>query len=399
MRLAVSFTNLGPYHLARLRALAAALGRERGSVVAYETADREAKYPWERSGANEPFEWITLAPGAVLERLTASTCRQAMLEALERDQPDAVAVAGYVRPECLAALAWARSHGRIAILMSESGSRDRPRLWWKEAIKSRRVRRFDVALVGGSRHRDYLADLGFPIGRIALGYNAVDHDAFAARADMARRGLSADREVARRSFFLTIARFVAEKNLPALVRAFARYRRTAPEESAWDLVLCGDGPEAGMIDQVVQDQGLADAVHRPGFLQADALATYHATAGAFVLPSLSEPWGLVVNEAAVCRLPLLVSDRAGCVETLVPDPPGTTGWRLDPVDESAMAAALGRMAFASEAERAAMGRRAAETVAPWGPERFATGMLEALAMAGRASARRRVGLGLRRCRA
>jgi glycosyltransferase involved in cell wall biosynthesis len=95
-----------------------------------------------------------------------------------------------------------------------------------------------------------------------------------------------------------------------------------------------------------------------------------------------EPWGLVVNEAAACGLPLLVSDRAGCVETLVPDPEGTTGLRFDPLDEDEMTAALAWMAGLPEAERSAMGRRAAEVVDDWGPDRFASGMIDAISMAG-----------------
>ena len=44
--------------------------------------------------------------------------------------------------------------------------------------------------------------------------------------------------------------------------------------------------------------GNAEAIYRPGFLQADELARWYAHAAAFVHPSLLEPWGLVVNEAA-----------------------------------------------------------------------------------------------------
>ena len=46
--------------------------------------------------------------------------------------------------------------------MSESQAIDRPRNWWKELIKMRRVRQFDAALVGGPTHRDYLVELGMP---------------------------------------------------------------------------------------------------------------------------------------------------------------------------------------------------------------------------------------------
>jgi 1,2-diacylglycerol 3-alpha-glucosyltransferase len=379
VRLATVFTNFGPYHLARLRALGVSLEREGGRLVAYEVAGAERTYPWLVARRGEPFEWITLFPGRELESLSRTACARAMRRALARDRPDAVAVAGYVRPECLAALAWAREGGRPAILMSESQRRDHPRAWWKEAIKSRRVRRFSAALVGGPRHRDYLIDLGMPAHRIALGYNAVDNAHYAARAADARREAGGRVGLPERPYFLAVNRFVPEKNLPRLVRAFAAYRAAAPD--GWDLALCGDGPGAVAVEDAVRASGLAHAIHRPGFLQADELARWYAFASAFVHPSLVEPWGLVVNEAAACGLPLLVSAQAGCVETLVLDPPGTTGRRLDPADEADIAATLGWVASLPVADRAAMGRRAAEVVAAWGPERFARGLLEALDLA------------------
>ncbi len=172
---AVSFTNFGPYHVARLKALAEALALSGDRLIAYETAGVQELYPWKTPREREPFSWVTLFPGGVLEELPGRGLqRRAMRQALERDQPDAVGVVGYVRPESMEMLNWARAHDRPAVLMSESQAIDHPRVWWKEAVKRRRVRRFSSALVGGPRHRDYLASLGVPPQRIALGYNAVD---------------------------------------------------------------------------------------------------------------------------------------------------------------------------------------------------------------------------------
>lgn len=377
MRLAISFTNLGPYHLARLRALADRLGRAGGQLIAYETAGTERRYPWEEPRRVEPFARRTLFPGETLEALPASACAAAIRRELEGDRPDALAIVGYVRPECLAMLSWARRHRRPTILMSESQAIDRPRTWWKEAIKARRVRACDAALVGGPRHRDYLKRLGMPADRIALGYNAVDNDRFARLADAARRDPESRRGLPERPYFLAVNRFVPEKNLPALVRAFAAYRASAGP-TAWDLVLCGGGPGEPEVEAAIRASGVARAIGRPGFLQADDLGRWYAHAGAFVHPSRMEPWGLVVNEAAAAGLPLLVSDRAGCAETLVPDPAGTTGRRFDPDDHDALTAALAWVAGLPEVERQALGRRAAAVVADWGPERFAEGTLEAL---------------------
>jgi glycosyltransferase involved in cell wall biosynthesis len=143
------------------------------------------------------------------------------------------------------------------------------------------------------------------------------------------------------------------------------------------------------VRAAAEQSGFGNAIHFPGFLQARELTRYYALASAFVHPSLLEPWGLVVNEAAACGLPLLVSDRAGCAETLVPEPDGTTGWRFDPRDTAAIAAALARIAALTAHERRGMGRRAAEAVTEWGPERFARGAVEALDMAFEAERARR----------
>ena len=378
MIVSVCYTNFGPYHLARLRALAESLARTGGRLIAYEVADREERYPWDRAAADEPFGWVTLFPGRAMESIRGDECRRAMVAALDRDRPDVVGAVGYSRPESMAALGWARRAGRTPVLLSESQECDHPRTWWKEAIKARRVRQFAAALAGGPSHREYLVKLGMPRQRIALGNNAVDNRAFAERAAAARARPDFRAGLPDRPYFVAVSRFVSEKNLDGLVRAYARYREAADPSTAWDLALCGGGPGADRVEASVAASGFAGSIHRPGFLQGDELSRWLAGAGCFVHPSRMEPWGLVANEAAASGLPLLLSERAGCARTLAPDPDGKTGRRFDPDDEAELTAALAWMAGLAEEDRATMGRRAAGVVAAWGPERFATGMLEAI---------------------
>jgi glycosyltransferase involved in cell wall biosynthesis len=136
-----------------------------------------------------------------------------------------------------------------------------------------------------------------------------------------------------------------------------------------------------LIDAAVTQSGHAAAIHRPGFLQAASLARWYAHARAFVLPSLSEPWGLVVNEAASSSLPLLVSNRAGCAPTLVPELEAVTGAQFDPLDIEEICQKLTWLTLLTPDERQSMGRRAAEIVSSWGSDRFAQGTLEALKLA------------------
>ena len=385
----VCFTNFGPYHLARLRALAARLAARGDRLIAYEVAGTERTYPWSRSRRDEAFEWVTLFPDRILETIEPDACRQAMVDALEYDWPDVLGIVGYARPESMAAACWAAQRRRAAILLSESQEIDRPRVWWKEMIKRRRVRLFDAAVVGGPAHRDYLIRLGMPPGCIAMGYNAVDNAYFAEEARRWRDEPDGRRGLPRRPYFLSVCRFVPDKNLERLVEAFARYRRTLAGDRPWDLVLCGDGPGRDEVEAAVAASGIAQDVHRPGFLQVDELPRWYAHAGAFVLSSLHEPWGLVANEAAASGLPLVISRRAGCASTLVPDPPGTTGISFDPLDVNELAGALGAIASSTIETLAAMGRRAAEVVSCWGPERFADGVVEAVEFAGAHRRKRR----------
>jgi 1,2-diacylglycerol 3-alpha-glucosyltransferase len=381
MKFALCFTNFGPYHLARLRALATQLRATGARLIAYEVAGSEQRYPWQRSRSGEPFEWITFFPDRALETIPAAECRMAMTSALDRDRPDVIGSVGYVRPESITAARWARLRGLPTVLMSESQALDRPHRWWKELVKQRRLHWFDAALVGGPTHRDYLVQLGMPANRIALGYNAVDNDFFAENAHLSRQQPNSRSDLPAAPYFLTVCRFVPEKNLVRLIKAFARYRDHCSRGVAWDLVICGDGPLASQIEQAILESGLSQAIHLPGFLQSDALPRWYAHAGAFVLPSVSEPWGLVVNEAAASGLPLLVSSRAGCAPVLVPRPDGLTGSQFDPFNIDTLAQKLAWMAALPDQDRRAMGTKAAETVSHWRPDRFARGVLEAIGLA------------------
>jgi glycosyltransferase involved in cell wall biosynthesis len=65
-----------------------------------------------------------------------------------------------------------------------------------------------------------------------------------------------------------------------------------------------------------------------GFRQIEENANFYALAEAFVLPSLKEEWGLVVNEAMAAGLPVIVSRTAGCAEDLVPKTPASRSSQL-----------------------------------------------------------------------
>lgn len=388
-RLVVLFDRFGPYHVARINALTHDF-----TVTGLECFGESAEYAWRKVTAPSSFKRVTLFPEHSARESDGLDLKARIHAALSAARPDAVAVPGWSHPGALAALQWCLQSYTSAILMSESTRHDAPRSEAKEWMKSHIVQLFSAALVGGQAHADYLVQLGFPAARIFSGYDAVDNDYFAtaaanarARAEdvRARLGLPS-------RYFLASARFIEKKNLPLLLEAYAQYRRAADippspprtgkgtegkvskplstDAAPWSLVLLGDGPLGPTLHAQLSSLNLHSHVHLPGFKQYDELPAYYALASAFVHASTQEPWGLVVNEAMACGLPVLVSHRCGCATELVSA--GRNGFTFDPEDAPGLAALMSQLVQRDDLE--AMGRESERVIRRWGPGAFASGM-------------------------
>ncbi len=105
--------------------------------------------------------------------------------------------------------------------------------------------------------------------------------------------------------FLYVGRLSPEKNLSLLISVF----RDLPDKT---LLIIGFGPQESGLRKVAPPN-----VMFLGAIDNKQLYQYYQNADVFVLPSLSEPWGLVVEEALNNGLPVIVSDRVGCAEEIV----------------------------------------------------------------------------------
>ena len=370
-RIVVQWPRFGPYHLARLRAL----GARCDTLTGLGTASHDDVYAWSEQTGMDGFERYTVFPGRTADQIPPNEAWRGVQRALDRIQPDALIINSYSHFDALACLAWARTNRKIAVCATDSRAEDHPRRPFKEAIKRRLVRQFDAGLVAGTPHVSYLASLGVPEACIALGCDVVDNDYFAREADAWRKRPRPDLPglADPAPFFLVSARFISKKNLPGLLEAYARYHAASPDP--WRLVLLGDGP----LRNVLEQQATAfPSVTFAGFQQIDVLPAYYAHASAFVLPSTTEQWGLVVNEAMASGLPVLVSNRVGCAPDLVDE--GVNGWTFDPYDIGAMAEALARLASLPAEEHTAMGEASRRIVADWGLEHYASGALQAVGL-------------------
>lgn len=198
--------------------------------------------------------------------------------------------------------------------------------------------------VSGDRQATFAHKLGYH--NPYLGYNCANTPRF----------LPLEPSLAKN--FIFVGRLVEIKGLKFLLKAYARYRATTSEP--WNLLLAGKG----ILENLCQNQ---PGVQLLGFTQPDELPARLAEAGCLVLPSLFEPWGLVVHEAAAAGLSVIASYRTGAVTYYVRD--GQNGYIINP-DEDSLFRALCAVASASDDTRRAMSQTSKQLAAEWTVEKW-----------------------------
>lgn len=278
--------------------------------------------------------------------------------------PDVLIIDGYTYPSSWAGLFWARSRGRKRVLWSSSNEEDHDRIFYRETVKRSFVKRCDAYNVYGTKSRDYLLKLGAKADRISIVGNNTEN-AFYFNETMKLKDKRSDRckqyGLPERNF-LYIGRLSEEKNILHLLDSFRRLKEL---DSRWGLIMIGSGPQRREIENYIGEHKLKDVVI-PGFKQKNDIPVFFGMSDVFVLPSISEPWGIVVNEAMAAGLPVLVSKKCGCYPDIVID--GENGFSFDPYDKNELFRLMCEMAD-GKTDLEKMGRRSLKIIKDYTPER------------------------------
>jgi len=240
-----------------------------------------------------------------------------------------------------------------------------PRSGWRSLLRGRVVPRVVAAAAGalvlGTLSRQSMIENGAAPETVRVFANTVDVPEWARRADALAPVRSELRTAigaaAEDTVVLSVSRLAPEKGLGTLVRAVA----DVPGETL--LVVAGSGPEGERLSGLAAELGVR--LCALGDVAYDRLVEAYVAADVFALVSTREPWGVVVNEAAACGLPLVLSDQVGAAADLLSD--GENGVLVPAGDAQATAAALARLA-GDPGLRRAMGARSRELMDGWGYE-------------------------------
>jgi glycosyltransferase involved in cell wall biosynthesis len=271
------------------------------------------------------------------------------LERALKDFQPAVVVAWEYGPAALRAWAWSARRRIPLVIFSENTP------WIVERLPQTQLRlhrwlagRAQGFIAASSAARDRFLSLGAAPEAVEVSLQSFDPQPIRAAVDRAEQPDGPVR-------FLTVARLVPDKNVGGLIDAFAQSGLTEREAA---LHVAGSGSLEGELRE--RARRLDVPVHFAGYTDPDRLSAAYAAADVFVLPSLFEPFGVVVREAVAAGLPVVCSPTIGAAGDIAVE--NRNALFADPGD---LAPVLARIARDGELrERLARGSREVDAEHP-----------------------------------
>ncbi len=228
-------------------------------------------------------------------------------------KPRKIIYGGYIEPELLA-LSILSSKSKN-VLQSESAA-ETTNSGWKYWAKTVLFSRYSKAIVSGKVHAEMLHIAKFK-GEISISKGVGFMDKRQERKVVKSRN--------KQLRFLYVGRLIELKNLKRLIAFF--------NTSGHLLTIVGDGPLGNQLRAQSKEN-----INFLGFVRNTEIGKVYGEHDVFVLPSLSEPWGLVAEEALYFGLPLVLSNKVGSVEELLNE--NKTGVSFDPTSLPSLSAAV-----------------------------------------------------------
>lgn len=278
---------------------------------------------------------------------------------------DQIVICGYSSPTMVLAMVWLRAHGK-SFWMEIDGGLIRENSGIKYRIKKLLVSAPNAWLSTGTYPTQYLTHYGARQEDVAV----YPFTSLYARDILPRIPSPEEKAALRReldleegNLILSVGRFDYGKGFDVLLRAAAKLKEKA------NIYIVGGEPTEEYLTQV-QTLGLTN-VRFLGFQPKEQLAKYYRAADLFVLPTRSDVWGLVINEAMACGLPVVTTDW--CVAGLELIQNGVNGYIVPVDDDTALA---DRLDAALRADCRVLGQAALETIRPFTIENMAKAHIE-----------------------
>lgn len=179
------------------------------------------------------------------------------------------------------------------------------------------VRNSDSFIAYGTNAKKYLMKLGASEDKIFISFNTVDTEFFkkeCAKIKGNQTALKQNLGINHKHIILYVGQLIERKGAKYLLHA----HKKLADELDIGLVLVGSGNQKDELIKLCDEHKIKN-VYFIDFVQRENMPQYYSIADVFVLPSLEEVWGLVINEAMACGLPVISTNKTGASKDLIED--------------------------------------------------------------------------------
>ena len=247
-----------------------------------------------------------------------------LIRKIEEYSPDSIVVYGWKHQSHLSVLNY--FHGKMPIIFRgdsttlDDSSGFSLRSYFRFIFLQWIYRKVDYVLSPGSASDQYFLKSGLKQNQIIRAEHAVDNERFRNMTKIEEEQLlelSFSLSIKPNEIvFLFAGKFIHKKDPLLLIDAFVELKK---QKDNVRLLFVGNGILENTIKERINllPLGIASSITLLPFQNQNQIKLLYRLANVFVLPSVSETWGLSVNEALASGTPVIVSDKCGSSKDLV----------------------------------------------------------------------------------
>lgn len=186
---------------------------------------------------------------------------------------------------------------------------------FKNLVKRWLVSGATAYFVSGKMAAEYFVHFGANPAKIYYHPFTSLHKDEILKSPISEQQRMADRDflgLPQRKTIISIGQFIHRKGFDILLESWRDL------DNKYQLIIVGGGEEKSTYKQIIHDKGYKN-VQLMEFMEKEQLFQYYYAADAFVLPTREDIWGLVVNEAMACGLPVITTDMCLASDELLKD--------------------------------------------------------------------------------
>lgn len=368
MKTAIVHTDFRIYWPARLKAFNDFLNSKSMSLDIIEIAGKGSPYAFAGKSNNEKLNWHILFPDDKMEDIKSSSIQKKLYALLDKINPDVIIAGAIAFPSGALSVSWANRHKKKVICFDDAKIDSVQRSGIVNYIKQQ-IYNGVYAMLYPSQDWDATGRFWhFNKEQLFYGIDVVDNSFWSDYAAIYQNKSNT-------KSFLAVGRMIPVKNFLYVIESYKKYHDIY-KESSHHIVFVGEGPERIKIQQYIDQYNLKGYVDLLPFKNQKELREIYHNSQAFILSSIKETWGLVINEAMACGLPIIASKECGATNTLVRDK--INGYVFSPEKLEELYSCLCLFHNLTENEKREMGKASLNIIQDWDLSRFCKGCYDAI---------------------